>query len=99
MYQGCTRGHIECLKYAHENGCGWDTLTCSKAAQGGHLDCMKYAHENGCEWDTETCEDAAFKGHLECSKYARENGVRKLVLMQHRVAHYLKLHEKVGHYH
>ena len=21
-------GHLECLKYAHENGCEWDTRTC-----------------------------------------------------------------------
>ena len=21
-------GHLECLKYAHENGCPWDEMTC-----------------------------------------------------------------------
>ena len=25
-------GHLECLKYAHENGCPWDEETCSEAA-------------------------------------------------------------------
>ena len=40
-------GHLECLKYAHENECPWDGYTCSKAASGGHLECLKYAHENG----------------------------------------------------
>ena len=42
-------GHLDCLKYAHENGCEWDEDTCSEAALNGHLDCLKYAHENGCE--------------------------------------------------
>ena len=44
-------GHLECLKYAHENGCPWDEWTCSMAAFNGHLECLKYAHENGCPWD------------------------------------------------
>ena len=37
-------GHLECLKYAHENGCPWDEDTCSEAT----FKCLKYAHENGC---------------------------------------------------
>ena len=27
-------GHLDCLKYAHENGCPWDASTCSSAASG-----------------------------------------------------------------
>ena len=41
-------GHLECLQYAHENGCPWDEWTCSEAAENGHLECLKYAHEFGC---------------------------------------------------
>ncbi|ATZ81203.1 ankyrin repeat domain-containing protein [Bodo saltans virus] len=67
-------GHLECLKYAHENGCIWDEWTCACAARKGHLECLKYAHENGCPWDVMTCASAAQKGHLECLKYAHENG-------------------------
>ena len=38
-------GHLECLKYAHENGCPLsEILLC--AADDGHLECLKYAHEN-----------------------------------------------------
>ena len=48
-------GHLECLKYAHENECPWDEETCSSAALKDHLECLKYAHENGCPWDEETC--------------------------------------------
>ena len=39
---------LECLKYAHENGCPWNEETCAIAAQNGHLECLKYAHDNGC---------------------------------------------------
>jgi hypothetical protein len=35
-------GHLDCLKYAHENGCQWDENTCAQAAAGGNLDCLKY---------------------------------------------------------
>ena len=43
----CCRNDLECLKYAHENGCPWDKKTCSEAALNGHLECLQYAHENG----------------------------------------------------
>lgn len=79
--KACTRaakaGHLECLKYAHENGCRWTKRTCSHAAAGGHLDCLEYAHEHGCQWadsEDETCWSAAAGGHLECLKYAHEQG-------------------------
>jgi hypothetical protein len=67
-------GHLECLVYAHTNGCPWDELTCAKAAENGHLECLVYAHENGCPWDKWTCTYAADNGHLECLMYAEENG-------------------------
>ena len=60
-------GEFECLKYAHENGCPWNTSSyqdlCSRAALYGHIECLKYAHENGCPWDKETCYNAAKCGH------------------------------------
>ena len=67
-------GHLDCLKYAHENGCKWDENTCINAAKNGHLECLKYAHENGCLWNEGICYYAANYGHLECLKYAHENG-------------------------
>ena len=57
-------GHLDCLKYVHEQGCEWDADTCEAAARGGHLECLKYAHEQGCEWDADTCHSAAIGGHL-----------------------------------
>ena len=62
-------GHLECLKYLHENGLPWGTWTCCSAAFGGHLKCLKYLHENGCPWDEGTCSQAAKYGRLECLKY------------------------------
>jgi len=67
-------GHLDCLKYAHENGCPWDQSTTAYAALSDHLNCLKYAHENGCSWDISTTSYAAFHGHLDCLKYALENG-------------------------
>jgi hypothetical protein len=67
-------GNLECLRYAHENGCWWDIWTCAYAAENGYLECLKYAHENGCSWDNWTCILAARDGHLNCLKYAHENG-------------------------
>ena len=42
-------GHLECLKYAHENGCPWDIKTYNNAVSHRHLECLKYARENGCD--------------------------------------------------
>ena len=67
-------GHLECLRYLHEHGCPWDSMTCSSAASRGHLECLKYAHEHGCPWDSYTCYYAAIGGRFECLKYAHEHG-------------------------
>ena len=58
------------LKYAHENGCPWDELTCEWAASNGHLDVLKYAHENGCPWDGVTWVTAA----ESVREWLRDNG-------------------------
>ena len=67
-------GHLECLRYAHENGAPWSSLTCMSAGKNGHLECLRYAHENGAPWDEWTCVNAAQNGHLECLRYAHEHG-------------------------
>ena len=67
-------GHLECLRYARENGCEWHPDTTWKAAENGHLECLRYAHENGCEWHPETTWGAADYGNLECLRYAHDNG-------------------------
>lgn len=72
--------HIECLKYAHENGCDWDSTVCTYLAEHGQLDALKWAHEEGCEWDASACAAAARKGHLEVLKYLHENGCEWYVI-------------------
>jgi hypothetical protein len=67
-------GHLDCIKYAHKNGCPWSLYTTSNAAYYGHLNCIKYAHENGCLWHKDTTSNAARNGHLDCLKYSHENG-------------------------
>ena len=37
-----SNGHLDCLQYAHENGCDWDEWTCARAAASGSLDCLHY---------------------------------------------------------
>jgi hypothetical protein len=67
------KGHLESLKYLHENGCPWNEKACSNAAEGGYLECLKYLHENGWPWNGCACSRAA-QGHLECLKYLHDNG-------------------------
>ena len=84
LYNNCTRinisyhaalkGYKNCLKYAHEYGCQWDSKIFCYIMRNGSLDCLKYARENGCEWNYMTCPYAALYGHLNCLKYAHENG-------------------------
>ena len=72
--EAAENGHLECLKYAHKNGCNWNEYTCYYAAKNGHLECLKYLRQNGCPWGLDTCYYAARNNHLECLKYAHENG-------------------------
>jgi len=59
---------LDCLKYAHENGCPWNETTCSWAAYYDKLDCLQYAHVYGCSWDI-----ALLKSHhYRIQKYAVE---------------------------
>ncbi|CAB9503157.1 ankyrin repeat protein [Seminavis robusta] len=66
-------GHLDVLKYAHDNGCPWHEYTCFYAAMGGHYDILEYAHTHGCRWDSLTSHHAAAGGHIDCLKYAHEN--------------------------
>ncbi len=45
----CSKGYLECVKYAHGCGFPWHQGCCSWAASYGHLDVLKYLHENGCK--------------------------------------------------
>jgi hypothetical protein len=79
-------GHLEALRYGHENGCVVDAYTCYTAARNGHVDCLFYAHEctvakygcikskHGFPWGESTCRMAALNGRIVLLRYAHENG-------------------------
>ena len=46
-------GHLEVLKYLHQNRYPWDERACSNAAQNRHLEVLKYLHQNICPWNEE----------------------------------------------
>ena len=68
-------GHLEVLKYLHENGCPWNEDTCWHAAEGGHLEVLKYAHEKGCPWDENTCSSAAEESQLGGAEIRTREGL------------------------
>ena len=61
-------GHVNCLRYAHENGCPWDKNTCVRAAMYGSLDCLKYAYHYGMR-DSRCLYYAKLGGHDECVSF------------------------------
>ena len=46
-YYAAKNGHLQCLRYAHENGCHWNERTFYEAAYYGSFECLKYliAHD------------------------------------------------------
>ena len=76
-------GSLECLKWAHENGCtvlityGRSRIAWSctdTAAKNGLLDILKYLQQNNFPWDEYTMIHALHGGHLNCLKFAHESG-------------------------
>jgi len=67
-------GHLECLKYLHEEGnVPWNSYTAAWAALQGHLHILEYLVERKYnKFNTVVCLNAASKGHLDCLKYLHE---------------------------
>ena len=65
-YGAVWNGHLECLKYANENGCPWHERTCKIATSNGHFTCLTYVRENGCPWDSRTVEASRIHVHNDC---------------------------------
>ena len=67
-------GHLECLKYLHEEvKAPWTYHTASYAAENGHLHILEYLVERKYDKYHETaCWYAAKHGHLDCLKYLHE---------------------------
>jgi len=65
---------LDCLKFAHENGCPWDVRVYEFAAEQGHLRCMEYADQEQLPWHSSVCAIAARSGQLECLQFAHSHG-------------------------
>ena len=70
-------GHLEVLKWLHENGYPWNEDTCELAARHGHLGVLQWARANGCPWDGWTCKYAARNAHSKLLSWAQANGAPK----------------------
>ena len=44
-------GHLQCLKYLHENEFAWDADVCNSAYKNGHMECFEFARSKGCAFD------------------------------------------------
>ena len=53
-------GSLECLQYAHENGCILDEMTCMRAIENFSLECLKYLHCAGCPLDEDNINLAKY---------------------------------------
>ena len=67
-----SKGHIDCIKYAFENGCKLSYTATFAAARGGHIECLKYLVENGCEVVFGAVEIAIGNHNFTCLKYIIE---------------------------
>jgi hypothetical protein len=67
-------GHLECLKYLHEEvKAPWDSGTAAWAAGNGQLHILEYLFQRKYnKYDIYACNYAARKGHLDCLKYLHE---------------------------
>ena len=68
------KGHLECLKYLHEEAkAPWTYHTASWAAENDHLHILEYLVEsNYDQFDRFACWESAKHGHLDCLKYLHE---------------------------
>jgi hypothetical protein len=67
-------GHLECLKYLHEEvQVPWNSDTATSAAENGHLHILEYLVERKYdEFSGWACWNAAENGHLDCLKFLHE---------------------------
>jgi hypothetical protein len=40
-----SEGHLDVLKYLHENDCPWSSEACYRAHENNHIDCLNYLIE------------------------------------------------------
>lgn len=79
MNYAAANGHLDIVKWLHENGTeGCTTDAMNQAAANGHLEVVKWLHENRKEGCTVVAMDyASANGHFEVVKWLFENNVVK----------------------
>ena len=66
---------LQCVRYAHENGCPWHVNTTSYIATHGNFALLRYAHEHGCPWAPRTSENIVlFQRDVAVIEYAHQHG-------------------------
>jgi hypothetical protein len=67
-------GHLHILQWARENGCDWDSYTCSLAAREGNWDIVVWAVKNGVqmERDNDDDDDDDEGSHFNLCEFASE---------------------------
>jgi hypothetical protein len=65
IFRAVRSGHLDVLKYLHENGCPWHRYTTWAAVHKDRLECLMYAFNHGCPWSADTLTAAALgQGNL-----------------------------------
>jgi ankyrin repeat protein len=63
------KGHLDCLEYAHKNGCCFDNLSF-------YNEFSNFIDNDADDFSGNICHIAAKNGHLDCLKYAHENNCK-----------------------
>jgi hypothetical protein len=69
IIEAIKNGHLECLKYAHDQKGVLDENTCVYSVRYNRLKCLKYLYKNGCPLNENVCIWAARLGHFKILKY------------------------------
>jgi hypothetical protein len=72
-FRGELGRHLNCLMYAHKNGCIVDKNSCILDGKC-NMESLIYVHKNGFPWDERTSYALADNGNLECLIYTHKNG-------------------------
>lgn len=70
------KGHLECLKFAYENGCEINDFMYMYISDTDNIECLKYLHEIGWEWDERATKYAISVDNLDFFIYMYENGCK-----------------------
>lgn len=80
IYESATRGHLEILKYLHENGASINTYNNTLSDSLQHPDIVKYMVQHGANVESKNLAllNAAYYGNKDMIKYLIDNGATNL---------------------